>query len=60
MKNYRNKKCWQATSQITLRKGVILEQKFDEAGWLLVHVKWETNSFTWERITSVSLDFTKF
>lgn len=60
MKNYKNLKCWQATTQITIRKGIILEQKIDKAGWLLVHVKWENNTFTWERVTSLSFDFTKF
>lgn len=60
MNNYKNRKCWQATSQVTLRKGMVLEQKVDKTGWLLVHVKWENNTFTWERVTSLSFDFSKF
>ena len=60
MKNYKNLKCWQATSQITLRKGVVLQQQIDQAGWLLLYVKWDNNTSTWEKVTSLSFDFTKF
>lgn len=56
MKNYKNKRCWQATSQVSLRKGIILEQKMDKTGWLLVHIKWENNRFTWEKVTNVSFN----
>ena len=60
MKNYKNQKCWQATSQISIRKGIVIEQKTNQTGWLLVYVKWQNNTFTWERVTSLSFDFSKF
>jgi len=56
MKKYKNQKCWQAITRTSLRKGIVIEQRIDEAGWLLVHVKWQTNSFSWERVVNVSFD----
>lgn len=56
MKNYKNKKCWQATSQVSLRKGIVVKQKIDKTGWLLLHIKWENNRFTWEKALNVSFN----
>ena len=56
MKNYKNLKCWQATSQVTLRKGIVIEQKMDKTGWLMARVKWQNNTLSWERITSLSFN----
>lgn len=56
MKNYKNQKCWQATTQTTLRKGIVIEQRLDKIGWLLIHVKWNNNTFTWEKVTNLSFN----
>lgn len=57
MNNYKNRKCWQATSQVSIRKGIVIEQKLTDTGWLLVHIKWQDNTFSWEKVNSVSFNF---
>lgn len=56
MKSYKNKKCWQAISQTAIRKGIVIDQKIDDSGWLLVQVKWHNNTFTWERVVNLSFN----
>jgi hypothetical protein len=59
MKNYKKQRCWQATTRTSLRKGTVIDQKVDEIGWLLVYVKWQNNSFSWERVVNLSFDLTQ-
>lgn len=56
MKNYKNKRCWQAVTQTTLRKGIVIDQKINNSGWLLAHVKWQNNTFTWEKVANLSFN----
>lgn len=60
MKNYKNKKCWQATTQVNLKKGFVTDQKTSKTGWLMLFIQWEDGSSTWEKILNVSFDFSNF
>lgn len=55
MKDYVGKVCWQAFGYSSINFGVVISQKMEESGWLLVEVKWDrTEETTWEKILNVS------
>jgi hypothetical protein len=56
MKNYINKRCWQATTQVQIRKGIALKQKLEKTGWLMIYVKWGDDGCSWEKILNLSFD----
>jgi len=55
VKNYIGKKCWQATSQVSIRVGSVVRQDMRD-GWLVVLVMWRDRLATWERVANVSFD----
>jgi hypothetical protein len=56
MKNYKNKRCWQATTQVNLRKGTVIEQKLEKNGWLMLYIQWDKLDPTWEKALNISFD----
>tara|TARA_A100001201_G_scaffold143736_1_gene147056 strand:+ start:809 stop:1009 length:201 start_codon:yes stop_codon:yes gene_type:complete len=56
MKNYKNKKCWQAIGFTQIKKGIAIDQKLESTGWLMIYVKWDDKSYSWEKIVNLSFD----
>lgn len=56
MKQYVGQKCWQATSQVSIRVGTVTAQEM-RGDWLYLLIQWrDTSSVSWEKVTSVSFD----
>ena len=49
------KKCWQATGQVKLRVGIVLEQEMKDH-WLMLKIDWKDGCVSWERITNISFE----
>ena len=56
MKQYVGQKCWQATSQVSIRVGTVTDQEM-RGDWLYLLIQWrDTSSVSWEKVTSVRFD----
>ena len=53
MKDYVGKRCWKAYGFKHIRMGTIEEQKMENL-WLLVLIKWDDGSESWEKVVNVS------
>lgn len=57
MKDYKGKVCWQAFGFSTINFGVVVDQKLEDNGWLMLQVKWDrNNSTTWEKVLNLSFE----
>lgn len=55
MKNYVGEVCWQSFGYATIYFGVVVDQKLEDNGWLMVQVVWDkSQNTTWEKILNVS------